>query len=219
MQNEKEGYMNRLLKAVGVGVLSCLVGLMCACASSSLVDKWYDPGFQAPPLVKMLVIAVGKNATKRRIWEDAFAKGLAEYGVTATPSYSLFADAPPDTDQVAATVQANGFDALIVILKLPTETNAQFIQGYTSTEQDLRYSFYWQRYWTVYREIDHPGYIDTQTVAIRSIDVTTTGNHGRLIWSATSRTPDPRSVEDVQTGVADLVMSELAQYKFIGPRK
>jgi hypothetical protein len=211
--------MNRFLKVVAVGALGCLIGLMCSCASSSLVDKWYDPGFQAPPLTKMLVIAVGKNATKRRIWEDAFTKSLSEHGVTATQSYSLFAEAPPDTDQVAATVQTNGFDGIMVILRLPTETNTQFIQGYTSTEQDMRYSFYWQRYWTVYREIDHPGYVDTQTVAIRTIDVTTTGNHGRLIWSATSRTPDPGSVTDVQGGIADLVISELAQRKFIGPKK
>jgi hypothetical protein len=211
--------MNRLLKVIAVAALGGLIGLIGGCASSSLVDKWYDSGFQAPPLTKMLVIAVGKNAAKRRIWEDAFSKGLAEHGVTATQSYSLFAEAPPDTDQVAATVKANGFDGIVVILKLPTETNTQFIQGYTSTEQDMRYSFYWQRYWTVYREIDHPGYVDTQTVAVRTIDVTTTGNHGRLIWSATSRTPDPGSVADVQTGIADLVISELEQRKFIGPKK
>jgi hypothetical protein len=211
--------MNQLLKVVLAGVTGCLIGLLSGCASSSLVDKWYDPGFQAPPLTKMLVIAVGKNATKRRIWEDAFAKGLADHGVTATQSYSLFAEAPPDTDQVAATVKANGFDGIVVILKLPTETNTQFIQGYTSTEQDMRYSFYWQRYWTVYREIDHPGYIDTQTVAVRTIDVTTTGSGVRLIWSATSRTPDPGSVSDVQGGITDLVISELTQRKFIGPKK
>jgi hypothetical protein len=116
-------------------------------------------------------------------------------------------------------VQTNGFDGIVVILKLPTETNTQFIQGYTTTEQDMRYSFYWQRYWTFYREIDHPGYVDTQTVAVRTIDVTTTGNHGRLIWSATSRTPDPGSVANVQGGITDLVISELAQRKFIGPKK
>jgi hypothetical protein len=211
--------MNRFLKAVALGIIGCLVVLLSFCVSTTLVDKWYDPGFQAPPLTKMLVIAVGKNAAKRRIWEDAFAKGLAEHGVTATQSYSLFAEAPPDTNQVTTSVQANGFDGIVVILKLPTETNTQFIQGYTTTEQDLRYSFYWQRYWSVYREIDHPGYVDTQTVAVRTIDVTTTGDHGRLIWSATSRTPDPGSVTDVQGGIADLVISELAQRKLIGPKK
>ena len=211
--------MNRFAKWALPGIVSCLAGLLIGCASSSLVDLWHDPGFQAPPLNKMLVIAVRKEGAKRRIWEDAFTKELANHGVTAIQSYSLFADAPPDTDQMASAVQANGFDGIMVIFRLPTESNAQFIQGYTTTEQDMRYSFYWQRYWTSYREIDHPGYVDTQRVVVRSIEVSTTGKNGKLIWCATSKTPDPGTVTDLQAGIADLVISELAQKKIIGPKK
>jgi hypothetical protein len=167
----------------------------------------------------MLVIAARNDATKRRIWEDAFAVELAKHGVMATSSYSLFPDAPPDTNQVSTTAQANGFDGILVVLRLPPEKYTQYIPGYTSVEQDVRYSYYWQRYWTYYREIEHPGYIDSQSVAIRAIDISTTGNGGRLIWSATSRTPDPGSVMDLQSGIADLVISELAQRGIIRPKK
>jgi hypothetical protein len=196
--------------------------MICSCASSSLVNKWHDPSFQAPPLSKILVIAVRKDATKRRIWEDAFAGELVKHGVAAASSYGLFADAPPDTNQVIATVQANGFDGILVILRLPTETDMKYVQEYTTyttTERDARYSpsygTYWQRYNTYYREIDHPGHMDSQSVDIRAIDVTTTGNGGKMIWSATSRTPDPGSVTDVQRDIAGLVISELAQQSII----
>ena len=211
--------MNSLLKAVAVAAFGCLISQMCGCASSSLVDIWHDPSFQAPPLSKMLVISVRKDATKRRIWEDAFAGELAKHGVAATSSYSLFPDAPPDTNQVISTVQGNGFDGILVILRLPTQTNRQYIQGYTSTVQQEHYSYYWQRYLTTYRDIQHPGYVDSQTVDIRTIDVTTTGSNGRLIWSATSRTPDPGSVTDAQRGIAGLVISELAKRNIIISKK
>jgi hypothetical protein len=226
--HRKESIMNSLLKAVAVAALGCLISQMCGCASSSLVNVWHDPSFKAPPLSKMLVIAVRKDATKRRIWEDAFAGELVKHGVTVTSSYSLFPDAPPDTNQVIATVQTNGFDGVLVVLRLPTETDKQYIQGYTTIQQDVRngpsynsayYSPYWQRYWTYYREIDHPGYVDSQKVAIRAIDVTTTGNGGRLIWSATSRTPDPGSVPDIQSGIAGLVIAELTQRGIISSKK
>jgi hypothetical protein len=79
----------------------------------------------------------------------------------------------------------------------------------------VRYNPYWQRYRTYYLEIEHPGYIDSQIVDIRTIDVSTTGNGGRLIWSATSRTPDPGSVTDVQSEIVSLVISELVQRNII----
>ena len=92
-------------------------------------------------------------------------------------------------------------------------------------KQDTRYGSYYvpypylQRYWSNYLIVEHPGYVDTQKVAIRAIEVTTTGNNGRLIWRATSRTPDPASVTDVQRGVAGLVISELARQRIISPKK
>jgi hypothetical protein len=215
--------MNSLGKAVAVIALGCFISQMCGCASSNLVDIWHDASFKAPPLGKMLVIAVRKDATKRRIWEDAFAVELAKHGVTATTSYSLFPNAPPDTNQVIATVQTNGFDGILVVLRLPTETNKQYVEGYTTAEQDVRYKTYygpyWLRYGIYYDVIEHPGYIDSQTVDVRAIDVTTTGNGGRLIWSATSKTPDPASVTDVQRGIVSLVMSGLEQRSIISPKK
>lgn len=211
--------MNSLLKTVAVAVLGGLFGQVAGCAPSSLVNIWHDPSFQAPPLDKMLVVAVRKDATKRRLWEDAFAGELAQHGVAAAPSYSLFPDAPPDTSQLVATVQEQGFDGVLVILRLPNETDTHYVQGYTSVETERFYSPYWQRYVAYEHEVEQPGYIDSQTIAIRGIEVTTTGNGGRLVWGATSRTPDPGSMTDIRSGIASLVIADLAKRGIIGPRK
>jgi len=211
--------MKVLRKAVMVAVLGCFIGQMSGCASSNLADVWQDPSYKAAPLSKILVIAVRKDAAKRRIWEDAFTNELAKHGMSAISSYSLFADTPPDTDQLISTVRANGFDGIMVVLRRPTETNRYNIQGYTSTEQNVRYSSYWPIYWTYYRDIVHPGYVDSETVDIRSIDLSTTGNNGRLIWSARSRTQEPAAVTDVQDGIVSLVMSELEQRDIIKAKK
>jgi hypothetical protein len=215
--------MNSLQKIIAVAAFGFLISQMCGCASSSLVDKWHDPSFRASSLSKMLVIAVRKDPAKRRIWEDAFSSELAKHGVRATSSYNVFPDAPPDTNQVATVVQTSGFDGVLVILRLPRETDRQYVPGYTSTVKDDRFSPsngpYWQRYWNSYTIVEHPGYVDSQTVDLRTIDVTTTGTNGRLIWSATSRTPDPASVTDVQQGIVDLVISELTLRSIIGVKK
>jgi hypothetical protein len=201
--------------AIVFAALGCVMGLMFGCASSTLVDKWRDPSYKAPSLGKILVIAVRKNEGKRRIWEDAFAGELAKQGVAATQSYTIFPDSFPDTTQVSATVQIKGFDAILAVLKLPTEK----VRPFSSEERNINYSSYWQRYLTYYRDIDSPAYEDSGLVAIREIDVTTTGNNGRLIWTATSRTPDPGSVSDAQSGIAGLVVSDLAKQSIIRSKK
>lgn len=213
--------MNFILKTIAAVTLTFFISILSGCApSSSLIKVWHDPSFQAPPLTKMLVIAVRKDATKRMIWEDAFADELLKHGVAATSSHSLFPDEPPDTNQVLTTAQANGFDGVLAILMLPTESNMHYVKGYASMEPEgAYYGPYWQRYWNTYLVIHHPGYIDTQKVAFRAIDVTTTGNNGRMVWSSTSRTADPDSVKDLQRGVAGLVISELARQNIISSKR
>jgi hypothetical protein len=213
--------MNSLGKMIVTASLGCLTGQMFGCASSDLVNIWRDPSFQAPPLGKVLVIAMRKDATRRRIWEDAFSGELAKHGIMATSSYGLFPEGPPDTNQVAATAQADGFDGVIVVLRLQTETSPHYVKGYASMEPEGAEDNgpYWQRYWNTYLLIKHSGHIDSQKVAFRTIEVMTTGNNGRLIWSATSKTADPDSVKDLQTGIATLVVSELVHHIIIKAMK
>jgi len=213
--------MKQLVKSIVIAIFGCLTSLMCGCApSSSLIKPWHDPSFQSPPLTKMLVIAVRKEPLARKIWEDAFTGELAKRGVTATSSYTLYPDAPPDTNQILAIVQTNGFDGVLAILRLPTEMNSHYVKSYSSMEPEgAYYGPYWLRYWNTYLYVVHPGYIDTQKIAFRAIDVATTGTNARMIWSATSRTTDPDSVQDLQGGIAGLVVSELERQKIVGSKK
>jgi hypothetical protein len=201
------------------GVLCCFFALMAGCASSELVDIWSDSSFQPPSLNKMLVISVIRNSAQRRMWEDAFSTELSKHGVAVTPSYRLFPDAVPDTNQVMSIVQSNNFDGVLVTRRLPPETNTQYVQGYITNEQNMRYDRRRDRFVTYYQEIDHAGYVDSQKVDIRTIDVWATRNEGQLIWSATSNTPEPNSVQEVRPEIVKLVMSELTQHGIIASKR
>jgi hypothetical protein len=211
--------MKKYMSFVFSGVIFCLFTLMTGCASSKLVDIWSDSSFQPPSLNKMLIISVGKNSAQRRIWEDAFSVELAKHDVAATPSYRLFPDAVPDTDQVIQIVQSNGFDGILVTRWLPSETNTQYSQSYVTTEQVMRYDRRRDRFVTYLRNIQHPGYVDSQQVDIRAIDVWTTKNEGQMIWSATRKTPEPNSVQAVRPEIVKLVMSELTKQGIIASER
>jgi hypothetical protein len=201
------------------GVLCCFFALMAGCTSSELVDIWSDSSFQSPSLNKMLVISVSKNSVQRRMWEDAFNAELAKHNVAATPSYRLFPDAVPDTNQIMQIVGSNSFDGVLVCRRLPPETNTQYMQGYVTTEQGMRYDRRKERFVTYYRDIEHAAYVDSQKVDIRTIDVWATRNEEQMIWSATSMTPEPNSVQEVRPEIVKLVMSELAKQRIIASER
>jgi len=192
---------------------------MAGCASSELVDIWRDPTFNSPSLNKMLVISVSKNSTNRRIWEDAFSTELVKHGVTPTPSYRLFPDALPDTNQVIQVVQSNGFDGVMVTHRFPSEAKPQYVQGFSTQEQDMRYVWRRDRFVPYYRTVWHAGYVDSQKTDIRAIDVWSTKNEGQLIWSATSETPEPNSIQEVRQEIVKLVMSELTKQRIIASER
>ena len=210
MKHKRGATMKKYRSFVAGGVLFCAIVLLSGCSSSELVDIWSNSAFQSPPLNTLLVISVGKNLAHRRIWEDAFGSELAKHKVTATPSYRLFPDALPDTDQVVQIVRTKGFDGVLVIRWLPSEMIPQYSQGYGEYEQHVRYDLSTERFITYYA-----GYMDSQKVDVRAIDVWATKNEGQLIWSATSKTAEPNSISEVRPDIVDLVISELTNRHFI----
>jgi len=170
-------------------------------------------------LNKILVISVIKNSVHRRIWEDAFSTELTKHNVAATPSYNLFPDAVPDTSQIIQIVQLNGFDGVLVCRRLPPEINTQYEQGYLAQNQDIRYVWRRNGFVIYYRDVWHAGYIDTQKVDMRTIDIWATKNEGQMIWSATSKTPEPNSVQVVRPEIVKLVISELTRQGIIASER
>lgn len=202
------------------GVFCLFFALIVGCSSSELVDIWKDSSYQAPSLNKMLVISISMNSAQRRLWEDAFSVELAKLDVAATPSYRLFPDAVPDTSQVIQIVRSKSFDGVLVIRWLPYETKTKYVRGYNvMNEQNMRYDESRDRFITYYRDIAYPGYVDSQKVDIRAIDVWATKNEERMIWSAVSKTPEPNSMLAVRPEIVKLVLSELTQQDIIASER
>jgi hypothetical protein len=215
--NERTIGMKKFMYLIKGTMVLCSLVFITGCSSSELVNIWNDSSFQNPPMDKMLVIAVGKNMVMRRIWEDAFCAELGKHKVTATPSYRLFPDAVPDTNQVNQIVQSKGYDGILLTRRLPTETKAQYQPGYVTQEQNMRYDRSRDRFVTYYRNIEHRGYVDSQKIYIRAIDVWSTMNDGQMIWSATSETMEQSSDQSPQSEIVSLVLKELTKQKIIAP--
>ncbi|MGB7569401.1 MAG: hypothetical protein WBM07_16180 [Chitinivibrionales bacterium] len=200
-------------------ILCSMIALISGCSTSVLVNQWSDSSYRGPVLTNMLIIAVRNDPVRRRVWEDAFVGELARHGVKATQSYRFFPDAIPDSSGIAGIVAKNGFDGIIITRRLPKIVSTQYVNGYVSTESETRFSERRQQFQTYYHEVEHPGYVDTQKIANRSIDVWTTDAKSRMIWSAVSETPEPATAEAVHHDIVNLVTGDLTRKAIIANAK
>src|SRR5262245_20836152 len=120
---------------VALAALACaLACVLAGCGTqTSLTNMWRDPTFSAPPMSKVLVIAVKRDPALRRIWEEGLNKEMDEHGVSAVPSYQLFPGDLPDTQQVIESVRSQGFDGVLITHSLGTEVSQHYVPGYVTT--------------------------------------------------------------------------------------
>jgi hypothetical protein len=202
-----------LLIVVAVATI-LLVG---GCGSTQLVNVWKDSSYQAAPLKKVLVVAMCTDQLMRRMWEDAFISSLRERHAetVAIPSYQLSPDEIPDTLAVREKTKEEGFDGVLVVARVKTDTLKTDVPGYTTIESVSQYSYRWRTYVTRYVNVYHPGYTETQTEASVRTDLLLAQEEGRMVWSATSVEIDPGSADQLRNSVADLVMDKLRKTRLV----
>jgi hypothetical protein len=184
---------------------------------SEMVDLWKDPSFTSGPVRHVLVVALRKDPVRRRMWEDAFANELGARGLTATSSYQLFPEAPPDTQEVIEAVRRNDCDAVLVSTRLPDQTASTYVPGTARRELVTTRDFYGS-FHTYWREVQDPGYTETDEIRQFQTDVWTTGRGGHLIWSGTLRTLESVSNRTIEAAVSRDIVPVLEKQGVI-PRK
>ena len=92
------------------------MALIAACSMpTTLNTQWVNPQHAGqPPLGKILVMGITRDATNRRVFEDAVVAALAARGVSAVASYvHIPADGPADMALVEQAVKASGATGII----------------------------------------------------------------------------------------------------------
>lgn len=205
-------------KIIQSAAACCLLLLVQSCSSFALVDVWNDPSYHKLSLNKVLIFSINKDSVQRKIWEDAFVDEFSKHGVSAASSYLWFPDALSNANKVVETVQEKGFDGIVVTRLIQEKAGSPSLESYVATEQPSRFNLFQKGYDVYYYNLQHPKNVESESSERRVIDVWVINNEQRMIWSATSKSPERNSVEAVQNDITDLVMPELARNAIIKSR-
>jgi hypothetical protein len=208
----RSSFLAVALAAMGAAALG-------GCASNAgLVNMWRDPSYNDPPMRTMLVVALRRTSSFRRTLEDGFVRELAKRGVEATPSYQPFPNAPPDTSDIEQAVARHGYDGVIMVTRLRTQTSERYVPGYVTTEPVTRVSPWTGRYRTSWVDVMHPGYVEQDVTVRHEIELWDMRHDGRMVWTAVGEVVNPGSPSDVNHDIATNVVPELEKQGFI-PKK
>lgn len=189
----------------GTAAMLALVMLLTGCISTSLTEQWRDPAFTGPPLHRVLVVGVQRDAGRRRVWESSMVAALARQHIAATASYDLFPNRAPNADELAATAASHAFDGVLATHLLNAREHSYWLP-----DPGPGPGFGWRaRYWGYWGAAYGPGWIDSDYIANFETDVFTVAAGGRLIWTGETRSVDLTSIESTTDQISRVLVPEL----------
>jgi hypothetical protein len=189
-----------------VATLLCLS----ACVSTSIVERWKDPGFAGPALHKMLVVSIQRDQGRRRLWEDAMVAALAKQGVQAEASYTVFPDQTPAPEQLTAMASRDGFDGVAATHFVRAGQHITAYGGWGGWGGGGGWGGWGYRPWGPGPW--GPGYVESDEITDYQTDVyTIDAAGGKLIWTGITRSVDPSSTKRVTEGISRALVPQLAK--------
>ncbi len=176
--------------------------LVAGCASTTLQTVWKDPNYRGGAFKRIFAIGLSaRDVTARRVLEDVLVAKLKAGGVDAVPAWQFLAnDGPADEAVLAAAVAASGADGMLMARLLGIDTQTNVWPAMAPGPRFGWYGFYsgWYAY---------PQVTQTQTAVVETtlFDV----RSQRIVWSATSETFNPSSMQKDAPGFADVILASL----------
>lgn len=206
--------MRKLISSLLMPVASLLLA---ACQTTSIQSAWFDPTFSGGPMQKIDVVGVGSNLTNRRVFEDIFAQKLRDAGVDGVAGYTVIPDEARAAEApFTAAVTRTGAQGLLVVRLLGVDTRTQV----TTTMVPVGSGFggggvwgggMWGGGWAggpfgpTMMPVQDVQQYDLATVEATLFEVKT----GRVVWTATTQTLNPSSVQQETPGFATLIIAQL----------
>jgi hypothetical protein len=201
---------NRCLRALAVIALALAVA---ACASTTIRAAWYDSSYAGGPFRKIVVVGSHANIAVRRSFEDIFVDRLRAAGVDAKAGYLVLPPnaAPGDTVWNAA-VEASGADGLLAVRLLGVDTKTEVYTTMTPGPMMWGYGGFWGPGMVAVPQVVQ---YDVATVETTLWQVRTKS----VVWSASTDTFNPASVQQEAPGFANLIIGQLAARGLIATTK
>lgn len=197
-------------------LIAVLALTACSKTKTSIPLSWRNPAIEQTAFKKLFVIGVGENDGGRRLFEDTFAKALAEQGATAQASWGLLPQSEQlSEEQIRGAIEGGNFDGVLITRLLGVDQNEEYVPPSTHTVPTSYHGYgYYGYYGTSYAVVHEPGYFKTNTTFRLETNLYSVVSSD-LVWSGHSETLNPESLADVIDSMTAEVAKKLKAEELI----
>ncbi|ABG60308.1 hypothetical protein [Cytophaga hutchinsonii] len=185
--------------------------LFTGCTSTTMQSSWKAPGatYNKEQFKKVMVVALFKDETSRRIAEDKIAAKNDAFHA----SYMTLGPDQQNMDEAAFTafVKKEGYDGVLTLHLIDVEKSTSYVPG---TYQGGYYGWYGMNYGGFYS----PGYYTEDNNYIIETNVFSVSQN-KLLWSGVTSTLNPVDMNKTIDEVWDAVIARMKREGFIIPTK
>jgi hypothetical protein len=184
-----------------------------SCSPSTKIEKsWVEPGAKVTrdSATKVMIIAMVKDETSRRVIEDELAKRIKSASVA---SYRLLTSEmiQAASDEALNNLITNEKCTHVLLMRLAdVEKETSYVPGTTTAY----YGGYGRYYGYGAAMYSTPGYYTTDKNYFIETTIYSV-NPNKLLWTGTTKTVNPSKVDKAVNDIADAVTAKMKEDKFL----
>lgn len=211
--------MISLLSAIFLPLLVTVFAASGCTPPPRILSQWTNPDYiplrKAVPALankQVMVIAISRQESIRRNFEDAFVARLRTANVKAVPSYRSIKDAGPvPEERLKEALEMAGADVAIMTRLVAVEEQRRVSPGFYRPRRFVGiydwYSWGWRGYYEPPRVYRYDVFVSETSVYDLATD--------EVLWTGTVRITDPRDFDRAISGYIETIMSALAEQNLI----
>jgi len=205
--------MKLFLRGFVLALLTSL--LIISCTTTKITHTWAEKSYRGWPFSHILVIGVAEKNETRRSFEEKFVAKLKATGVEGVASYAVMApDEKIDKETILAVVKKTGVDGVLLTYLVAVKEKELSSPGPTYSRADDYHGGSIPDLSSAY-EYRSGSQLYTTQVKVRLETNLYDAQTEQKVWSARSRTLNPKSDTVLMNSVIDALVKDLKKNKLI----
>ena len=188
---------------------------LASCSSTKLTSTWKDNTYDGY-IETLMVVAVTENTRNRLIFEREFVEEFTKGGIEAIASIDVIPlEETSSEDAILAEAKKRGISMIMVTHLIGVDEKSVYHPPKTRTVSRVGYYGRFHSYYPrVYEYVHEPGYYTKHKSVNLETNLYETKTQ-KLIWSVTSETLDPESVNTIIESLSKVVIKDLRKQRLL----